>query len=132
MSFSDPLGDLLTRIRNAHSAGKKSLRCPASLLRASLLDVLVEEGYLRGYSVEEIRPGVKELVVELKYYELRPVIQSIVRISKPGRRIYRQVTNLPRVFNGMGVAVLSTSRGVMSDIKARELGIGGEILCQVY
>ncbi|MBN9565739.1 MAG: 30S ribosomal protein S8 [Alphaproteobacteria bacterium] len=132
MSFSDSIGDLLTRIRNAHMAKKTVVRSPASKLRARLLEVLIEEGYIRGYKVEEIRAGIKELVIELKYYEQQPVIQGISRVSKPGRRIYKDVDNLPRVFNGMGIAILSTSKGVISDAKARELGVGGEVLCHVY
>ncbi len=132
MSFSDPVGDLLTRIRNAHSAGKSKMTVPASKMRARVLDVLISEGYLRAYSSRNIRPGISEFVVELKYFDNKPVIQSISRISKPGRRVYRQVTDLPRVFNGMGIAILSTSKGVISDAKAKELGVGGEVLCQVY
>jgi small subunit ribosomal protein S8 len=132
MSFSDPIGDLLTRIRNAHSAGKSSMTVPASKMRERVLDVLISEGYLRGYTSRPIRAGISELVVELKYFEQKPVIQKIARVSKPGRRVYRQVTDLPRVFNGMGISILSTSKGVISDAKAKELGVGGEVLCQVY
>ena len=132
MSFSDPIGDLLTRIRNAHAAGKSSMTVPASKMRERVLDVLISEGYLRGYTSRLLRPGISELVVELKYFEHKPVIQKIARVSKPGRRVYRPVTDLPRVFNGMGIAILSTSKGVISDAKAKELGVGGEVLCQVY
>jgi small subunit ribosomal protein S8 len=132
MSFSDSIGDLLTRIRNGHMAKKSIVRSPASKLRARLLDVLIEEGYIRAYKTEEIRSGILELVVELKYYDGQPVIHGISRVSKPGRRIYKDVDGLPRVFNGMGIAILSTSKGVISDVKARELGVGGEILCHVY
>jgi small subunit ribosomal protein S8 len=132
MSFSDSIGDLLTRIRNAHMAKKTVVRSPASKLRARVLDVLIEEGYIRSYKIEEVRSGIHQLVVELKYYEQQPVILGIDRVSKPGRRIYKDVSSLPRVFNGMGIAVLSTSKGVISDAKARELGVGGEVLCHVY
>ena len=132
MSYTDPLGDLLTRIRNAHSSDKKVVRSPSSSLRIRVLDVLKKEGYIRGYSVEAVRPGVTELTVELKYYDQKPVIQLIKRVSTPGRRVYRPVDRLLSVYNGMGISILSTSKGVMSDTEAKSLGIGGEVLLQVY
>jgi len=132
MSLTDPLGDLLTRIRNGQAASKQSVKSPASKLRANVLEVLKREGYIRGYSQAEVRPGVSELTVELKYYEGRPVISEISRVSKPGRRVYSGITELPRVANGLGISILSTPRGVMSDAEARAQHVGGEVLCQVY
>lgn len=132
MSYSDPLGDMLTRIRNAYMAGKETLCSPASKLRMCVLDVLKDEGYIRGYSTREVRQNIQELVIELKYHEMKPVIQLIERVSKPGRRIYRRMVDVPHVSNGMGIAILSTSKGVMSDARAREACVGGEVLCYVY
>ncbi len=132
MSYTDPVADLLTRIRNAHSADKKTVHSPSSGLRMRVLDVLKKEGYIRDYSVQELRPGVSELVVELKYYDHKPVIQHIKRVSRPGRRVYCRFDKLPSVYNGMGISVLSTSKGVMSDADARDFGIGGEVLLEIY
>jgi small subunit ribosomal protein S8 len=132
MSLTDPLGDLLTRIRNGQAASKQSIKSPASKLRANVLDVLKREGYIRGYSQAEVRPGISEITVELKYYEGRPVISEISRVSKPGRRVYSGITELPRVANGLGISILSTPRGVMSDAEARAQHVGGEVLCKVY
>jgi small subunit ribosomal protein S8 len=132
MSLTDPLGDLLTRIRNGQAASKQSIKSPASKLRANVLEVLKREGYIRGYTQAEVRPGVSELTVELKYYEGRPVISEISRVSKPGRRVYSGITELPRVANGLGISILSTPRGVMSDAEARAQHVGGEVLCKVY
>jgi small subunit ribosomal protein S8 len=131
MAINDPVGDLLTRIRNACAARMKQLSMPASNLRTQVCDVLKREGYIRDYRTTDVRPGVKELVVELKYHEGEPVIQRAVRISKPGRRIYAPIEGLPRVFNGMGIAILSTSRGVLSDSEARAQNVGGEVLCEI-
>jgi len=132
MSMTDPLGDMLTRIRNGQRARKDSILSPASKLRSRVLDVLKREGFIRGYSQHEIRPGISEIQIELKYHEGDPVIREIKRVSKPGRRVYSGVKDLPRVFNGLGIAILSTPRGVLSDTEARERNVGGEVLFQVF
>lgn len=132
MSMSDPLGDMLTRIRNAQQRKKSTVTTPASKLRGRVLDVLADEGYIRGYSKTDFDGGKSEFEIELKYYEGTPVIQKIARISKPGRRVYTSVKDMPRVSNGLGIAILSTPRGVMTDSKAREENVGGELLCQVF
>ena len=130
--MNDPLGDMLTRIRNAQMRGKSSVNTPASKLRRWVLDVLTDEGYIRGYSETEIVNGVSELEIELKYYEGQPVIQEIQRVSKPGRRVYSSVKTMPVVRNGLGISIVSTPKGVMSDNAARENNVGGEILCRVF
>ncbi|WP_409432343.1 30S ribosomal protein S8 [Litorimonas sp. RW-G-Af-16] len=130
MSFSDPLGDMLTRIRNAIMRGRSTVLTPASTLRGRVLDVLAEEGFIRGYSETEI-DGFKGFNVELKYFEGEAVIRDIKRVSKPGRRVYSSVKTLPQVRNGLGISILSTPKGVMSDAAAREANVGGEVLCQV-
>jgi small subunit ribosomal protein S8 len=132
MALSDPLGDMLTRIRNGQRARMASVQSPASRLRVSVLDVLKREGYIRGYSTEELRSGVAEIKIELKYHEGEPVIKEIARVSKPGRRVYSKIADLPRVYNGLGIAILSTPRGVMSDLEARAANVGGEVLCEVF
>ena len=132
MSLSDPLGDLLTRIRNGQRAGKNLVESPSSRLRVSVLDVLKREGYIRDYSTEEKRAGIGLVRVELKYADGQPVIRRIDRVSKPGRRVYSKVADLPRVYNGLGISILSTPRGVMSDSEARTANVGGEVLCQVF
>ena len=132
MSLSDPLGDLLTRIRNSQGSRHASCVSPASKLRANVLEVLKREGYIRGYSSEELRPGVVQLRVELKYAEGEPVIKEIHRVSKPGRRVYSKIRELPRVYAGLGVSILSTPRGVLSDAEARAANVGGEVLCRVF
>ncbi|MDX9859402.1 MAG: 30S ribosomal protein S8 [Rhodospirillales bacterium] len=132
MSMSDPLGDMLTRIRNGQRARKDSIVAPASKLRANVLEVFKREGYIRGYSQYEVRPGISELKIELKYHEGDPVIREIHRVSKPGRRVYSGIKDLSRVYNGLGISVLSTPRGVMSDAEARAANVGGEVLCQVF
>jgi len=132
MAMSDPLGDMLTRIRNAQRARMSVVMSPASKLRTRVLDVLQREGYIRGYSESEVRSGVRELRIELKYHEGQPVIKEIKRVSRPGRRVYTKIRDLPRVYNGLGIAVLSTPRGVMSDAEARTANTGGEVLCQVF
>jgi small subunit ribosomal protein S8 len=131
MAINDPVGDLLTRIRNGCGARMKQLTMPDSRLRAQVCDVLKREGYIRDYRTNDVRPGVRELVVELKYHEGESVIQRAVRVSKPGRRIYAPIGSLPRVFNGMGIAILSTSRGILSDSEARDQNVGGEVLCEI-
>jgi small subunit ribosomal protein S8 len=132
MTMSDPLGDMLTRIRNAQRAKAGTVRSPASKARVSVLDVLQREGYIRGFSRIDVRPGVAELTIELKYLDGEPVIKEIDRVSKPGRRIYSKIADLPRVYNGLGIAILSTPRGVMSDGEARAANVGGEVLCRVF
>ena len=132
MSLSDPLGDLLTRIRNGQQAGHSKIVAPASRLRENLLRVLESEGYIRGFERYTVREGVDELNIELKYNEGSPVISKIMRVSKPGRRVYAKIRDLQRVYNGLGISILSTSRGVMSDHEARQKNVGGEVLCQVF
>ncbi len=132
MSMTDPLGDMLTRIRNGQRAYKPVVDSPASKIRTNVLEVLQREGYIRGYSRQEVRPGVAELKIELKYVDGEPVIREITRVSKPGRRIYSRIADLPRVYNGLGIAILSTPRGVMSDNEARAANVGGEVLCRVF
>jgi len=131
MSVNDPLGDMLTRIRNALMRNKRTVATPASALRRRVLDVLKSEGYIRDYAEVEHANGQKEFEIELKYYEGDAVISEIKRISKPGRRVYSGVKDLPLVQNGLGIAILSTPKGVMSDASAREANVGGEILCHV-
>jgi small subunit ribosomal protein S8 len=131
MSMNDPLGDLLTRIRNAQMRNKGKVTSPNSKLRERVLEVLKSEGYIRGYAVVE-REGQSEIEVELKYFDGAPVIREIERISKPGRRVYTSVKNLPRINNGLGVAIVSTPKGVMADHDARDANVGGEILCTVF
>ena len=132
MSMSDTLGDMLTRIRNGQSANKTVVEAPASRFRANVLDVLKREGYIRNFSQVEKRPGINEFKIELKYYEGKPVISEIKRVSTPGRRVYSSVSDLPRIYNGLGISILSTPRGVMSDNEARAAHVGGEVLCQVF
>lgn len=132
MSMSDPLGDMLTRIRNGQRVGKQTVCCPASKFRANVLDVLEREGFIRGFSWAELRTGVQELTIELKYADGEPVIREIDRVSTPGRRVYSKIKDLPRVYNGLGISILSTPRGVLSDAEAREANVGGEILCTVF
>ena len=132
MSMSDPIGDLLTRIRNGQSARLASIHSPASKLRANLLEVLKREGYIRDYSVAKKDNGISDLTIELKYSEGRPVIREIARVSKPGRRVYSQISEVPTFYNGLGISILSTPRGVLSDREAREANVGGEILCRVF
>ena len=132
MSMSDPLGDMLTRIRNAQRARHTVCVAPGSRLRANVLDVLRREGFIRGFSTESVRPGVSQLRIELKYNEVEPVIKEIHRISKPGRRVYSKIKELPRVYAGLGMSILSTPRGVLSDAEARAANVGGEVLCRVF
>ena len=132
MAINDPLGDMLTRIRNAQTRGRSSVDTPSSKLRLRVLDVLEAEGYIRGYAQVERADGKRELQIELKYYDGAPVIREIQRVSKPGRRVYASVKSIPRVQNGLGLAILSTPRGVMADHEARSQNVGGEVLCQVF
>ncbi len=132
MSFSDPLGDMLTRIRNGQQARKSDITVPASKLRENVLEVLKREGFIRGYERVNLRKGVDSIKVELKYYEGRPVISEISRVSTPGRRVYSGVKDLQKFYNGLGISVLSTPQGVMSDHEARQANVGGEVLCKVF
>ena len=132
MSMTDPLGDMLTRIRNAQMRRKSKVKTPGSRLRANVLDVLKNEGYIRDYSSTDYGNGRTEFEIELKYYEGEPVIRQIERVSKPGRRVYSAVVNMPRVANGLGITIVSTPRGVMADHVAREQNVGGEVLCRVF
>ena len=131
MAVTDPLGDLLTRIRNGQRAKKDSVLSPASKLRLRVLDVLQREGYIRGYSDEQMGPaaGVR---IELKYFEGQPAIKHVARVSKPGRRVYSGSQDLPRVMNGLGITIVSTPRGVLSDAEARAANVGGEVLAEVF
>ena len=132
MAINDPIGDLITRIRNAQQRRHSSLTVPASKMRGRVLDVLADEGYIRGYSRVEKEGAKPEFDIELKYFEGAPVITNIKRVSKPGRRIYSAVAALPSVRNGLGISVVSTPKGVMSDTAARAANVGGEVLFQVY
>jgi len=131
MALSDPLGDMLTRIRNAIMRNKSSVMTPASKLRGRVLDVLKDEGYIRGYTETAFENGKSEFEIELKYYEGAPVIREIARVSKPGRRVYVSAKTIPHIANGLGISVLSTPKGVMADHNAREQNVGGEILCRI-
>jgi len=132
MSMTDPLGDMLTRIRNAGMRRKSKVSTPGSKIRSNVLDVLQQEGYIRGYSTTEFGNGRTEFEIELKYFDGHPVIREIERVSKPGRRVYAAVDNLPRVANGLGITIVSTPKGVMADHAAREHNVGGEVLCKVF
>jgi small subunit ribosomal protein S8 len=132
MSMNDPIGDMLTRIRNAQMRRKTKVSTPGSTLRARVLDVLKSEGYIRDYSTTEYDGGRTEFEIELKYFDGVPVIREISRVSKPGRRVYASVSNLPRVANGLGVAIVSTPKGVMADHEARDNNVGGEVLCTIF
>ncbi len=131
MSMNDPLGDMLTRIRNASMRGKSTVRTPASKIRRWVLDVLQSEGYIRGYE-EVAADGHAEIEIALKYYDGQPVIRELRRVSTPGRRVYAGVKEMPQVRQGLGVAIVSTPRGVMSDAQARTVNVGGEVLCTVF
>lgn len=132
MAVNDPIGDMLTRIRNAQMRRKTKTSTPGSRLRARVLDVLQAEGYIRGYTTTEYGNGRSDFEIELKYFDGEPVIREISRVSKPGRRVYSSVTNMPRVANGLGITILSTPQGVMADHEAREKNVGGEVLCTVF
>ncbi|MEM1046199.1 MAG: 30S ribosomal protein S8 [Pseudomonadota bacterium] len=132
MAVTDPLGDMLTRIRNAQMRRRTSVSTPASKLRQRVLDVLASEGYIRGYATVDYDTGRSEFEIELKYYDGEPVIREIKRVSKPGRRVYSSVRNIPQVANGLGVSILSTPKGVMADHQARDENVGGEVLCEVF
>ena len=130
MTMSDPISDMLTRIRNAQGSEKPSVAMPASRMKASIAQVLKDEGYIEDFALRE-NAGKPQLEISLKYYAGKPVIEKLERVSRPGLRIYRGKTEMPNVMNGLGVAIVSTSKGVMTDRKARGLGVGGEVLCVV-
>ncbi len=132
MALSDPLGDLLARIRNGQKARKTTVVSPHSILRGNICDVLQREGFIPSYKVEELEGGKKQLLIDLKYADGQPVIKEIHRVSKPGRRVYTAITELKPFYNGLGISILSTSRGVLSDGEAREANVGGEVLCKVF
>jgi small subunit ribosomal protein S8 len=132
MAINDPIGDLLTRIRNAQMRRKERVATPGSKLRAHVLDVLKEEGYIRGYSTTDFGDGRTEFEIELKYFDGQPVIKTIERVSRPGRRVYAAVDAMPRVANGLGITIVSTPKGVMADHAAKENNVGGEVLCKVF
>ena len=132
MSASDPISDLLTRIRNAQERGKAKVSSPVSRLRERVLEVLQHEGFIRGFTTVQQGSGKAEIEIELKYFDGAPVIRELQRVSKPGRRVYASVETLPTVFNGMGISILSTPKGVMSDADARTQNVGGEVLCTVF
>ena len=132
MNINDPVGDMITRIRNAYMRGKENVCSPCSNLRINVLDVLRDEGFIRGYSQTDFDNGKSEIQIDLKYHEGESVIKEINRISKPGRRVYSSVDSMPLVRNGLGISILSTSKGVMSDKNARTNNVGGEILCVVF
>ena len=132
MSMSDPLGDMLTRIRNGQRTNKSSIVSPASNLRSNVLEVLKREGFIRGFNSYEVKPGINELKIELKYHEGTPVIREINRVSTPGRRVYSKIKDLGTVYNGLGISILSTPKGVMSDAEARAENVGGEVLAEVF
>jgi len=130
--MNDPIGDMLTRIRNSQMRGKSTVETPASKQRARVLDVLADEGYIRGYEATTGKNGHPAFEISLKYYEGTPVIRELKRVSKPGRRVYLGVSDIPQVRQGLGVSIVSTSRGVMTDASAREANVGGEVLCTVF
>lgn len=132
MSLSDPLGDMLTRIRNGQVRGKETVLMPASRFRGNVLEVLHREGYIRGYKKIEVENNKNEFQIELKYVDGQPVIKDISRVSTPGRRVYSKIKDLQRNFDGLGISILSTSKGVLSDNEARDENVGGEILCKVF
>lgn len=130
MSMTDPIADMLTRIRNAQQANKVDVKMPSSKVKISIAEVLKDEGYINAYNVSD-ETGKAELTITLKYFEGKPVIETINRVSRPGLRVYRSASQLPKVIGGLGVAIVSTSKGVMADRKARALGQGGEVICSV-
>ena len=132
MSIADPVGDMFTRIRNGQMRNLDTVNIPASKFRSKILDILKSEGYINNYFLENSENNKKIIKVNLKYYEGNPVIKEIKRISKPGRRVYSRATSIPKIQNGLGLAIISTSQGVMSDIEARKNNVGGEIICKVF
>ena len=132
MSFNDALSDMLARIKNAHKARKSFTSCYKSKLNLNVLTVLKQEGYIRDFKNVEVREGISNIQIDLKYYNGDPVIKNIKRVSKPGIRVYSKISDLPKIYGGLGISILSTPKGVMSDSKARKNNVGGEILCEVF
>ena len=132
MSFNDSLSDMLARIKNAHKANKSFTSCYKSKLNQNVLSVLKDEGYIRDFQDVELRKGISNIKIDLKYYNGNPVIKRIIRVSKPGIRVYSKINDLPKSFGGLGISIISTPKGVMSDQKARDNNVGGEILCEVF
>jgi len=132
MTLMDPIGDMLTRIRNGQSRLMPKVEMPSSSFRLKILEVLKVEGFISSYHIEKKENNKISLIVDLKYYEGNPVIKDIKRISKPGRRVFSSATSIPRIQNGLGLAIISTNKGVMSDIEARKNNIGGEVICRVF
>jgi len=132
MALSDPIADMLTTIRNGQNVRLAAVKCPSSRTRKGVLDVLKKEGYIKNYSEEELSKGIKKLNIELKYHEGRPVIKEINRVSKPGLRVYSAIDDLPKVCNGIGLSIISTSKGILPDYEARKANVGGEIICNVF
>tara|TARA_Y100001970_G_C13514874_1_gene500159 strand:- start:34 stop:432 length:399 start_codon:yes stop_codon:yes gene_type:complete len=132
MSLADPIGDMLTRIRNGQMRSLNKIEIPFSNFRSKILEVLKNEGYIINFNINDNNNNTKSILVDLKYYEGQPVIKEIKRISKPGRRVYSKADSIPRVLNGLGVAILSTSKGVMSDADAAKNNLGGEIICRIF
>ena len=132
MSFNDSLSDMLARIKNAHKANKTFTSCYKSKLNSNVLSVLKDEGYIRDFQDIELRAGINNIKIDLKYYNGTPVIKKIKRVSKPGIRVYSKIDDLPKAYGGLGISILSTSKGVMSDQKARDNNVGGEVLCEVF
>lgn len=132
MIINDPIGDMLTRLRNAQNVCKREVLVPFSKFRVAVLDVLKNEGYIAGYSIKDVKKGFKNICVLLKYVDLVPVITKIKRVSTPGRRVYSPINSLGTVHSGLGIKILSTSKGVLSDVEARASGIGGEVICEVF
>ncbi|MCX7353247.1 MAG: 30S ribosomal protein S8 [Alphaproteobacteria bacterium] len=132
MSLSDPISDMITRIRNGQRVNKAVVESPASQMREQVLEALKREGYIRGYTREEIRPGIAKLRIELKYHQGEAVIREIDRVSRPGRKVYSRIKDLKRIHGGLGITILSTPKGVMSDNEARTANVGGEVLCRVF
>ncbi|GHU02422.1 30S ribosomal protein S8 [Alphaproteobacteria bacterium] len=130
--MTDSVADVITRIRNGQMAERTEVRSPYSKLRESVVDVLKREGYIRGWDKKPSTDGHEDLVIELKYFEGKPVIKEIKKVSKPGRRVYSKIKDLPKVYNGLGISVLSTPKGVLSDQEARQENVGGEVLCTVF
>ena len=132
MTFVDPIGDMLTRIRNGQMRSLNKISIPFSVFRSEILEVLKKEGYIINFNIDDGKNKIKSILVNLKYYEGQPVIKEIKRISKPGRRVYSRADSIPRVLNGLGLAILSTSKGVMSDTEAVKNNLGGEIICRIF
>ena len=132
MTLVDPIGDMLTRIRNGQMRSLNKIEIPFSNFRSKILDVLKKEGYIINYEISDNKSKIKKILVKLKYYDGQPVIKEIKRVSKPGRRVYSRATSIPKVLNGLGLAILSTSKGVMSDVDATKNNLGGEIICRIF